>query len=307
MKRFKFILSTLLLASLFFIGEQAHAQLTVDPQGEVGIGITSPIGKLNVNSSGTVSYYGIRNLHYYSGITTKYGLYNYVNSAGTGGRNGLYNLTYGGSGINGTHRGIYNYGFTYTSSTAYGSYNYLYSSGGNGGRYGFYNYLGCSSSGDGTGIRYALYSGVSSSCDGGTRYAGYFNGNVYVAGTVTSTSDASKKKNVEELTGALDIIDQLEPKKYDYIDDSDLSLPTEKQYGFLAQDLEKVLPELVKDVETFAPPAQAADGEEGEYGDPEITGTIKSVNYIALIPVLVEAIQEQQAEIDALKAELAKK
>lgn len=304
MKRIKFFLSTLMLTSLFFIGEQAHAQLTVDAQGEVGIGTTSPLGKLNVNSTGTVSYYGIRNLHYYSGATTKYGIYSYTSSAGTGSRYGLYNLTYGSSGVNGAHRGIYNYGYTYTSSTAYGAYNYLNSYGGNGTRYGLYNYLGCGS-GDGTGTRYALYSGVSTLCDGGTRYAGYFNGDVYVAGTITSTSDASKKRNVEELTGALDIIDQLKPKTYDYVDDADLALPQEKQYGFLAQELEQVLPSLVKDVETFATP-DVAEGEEVA-GDPEVTGTIKSVNYIALIPVLVEAIQEQQAEIEALKAELAKK
>ena len=323
MKKIKFILSTLMLTSLFFIGEQANAQLTVDAQGEVGIGTATPLGKLNVNSTGTVSYYGIRNLHYYSGATTKYGLYNYTNNAGTGSRRGLYNLTYAptsGSGSNyglynatygnsnstGAHRGMYNYGTTYSTTTAYGSYNYLYSYAGNATRYGFYNYLGCGS-GDGTGVRYALYSGVSTACDGGTRYAGYFNGNVYVAGTVTQTSDASKKKNVEELTGALDIIDQLKPKTYDYIDDADLSLPTEKQFGFLAQDLEQVLPSLVKDVETFAAPEEVAEGEERLMGDPEVTGTIKSVNYMALIPVLVEAIQEQQAEIDALKAELAKK
>lgn len=301
MKRFKFILGALLLGSFLFIGEQASAQLTVDSQGEVGIGTSSPLGKLNVNSTGTTSYYGIRNEHYYSGTTTKYALYNYNNSSGTGGRYGLYNLTYGPSGNTGTHRGIYNYGYTYTSSTAYGTYNYLYSYGGNGTRYGLYNYLGCSS-GDGTGTRYALYSGISSYCDGGSAYAGYFNGDVYVAGSVTSTSDASKKKNVEELQGGMDIINQLKPKTYDYIDDADLALPAEKQFGFLAQDLEQVLPNLVKDVETFAQPGEASA--EGEMPDPEVTGTIKSVNYIALIPVLVQALQEQQAEIDALKAEL---
>lgn len=304
MKRLQFILCSLLLSSFFFTAEHAQAQLTVDAQEEVGIGTSTPFAKLDILSDGPDSYFSLRNQQLYSGPFNKYGIYSYVAQNGTGARYGIANITYGGPGNNGQHYGIYNYGYTHSGSMAIGSYTYLNSLGGNGVRYGIYNYLNCGG-GDGNGTRYALYSGVSSNC-GNSRYAGYFNGNVYVAGTVTSTSDASKKKNIQALTGALDIIGQLEPKTYDYIDDADLALPSEKQYGFLAQDLEKVLPELVKDVETLAPPVEVAEGEEGEMSPPEVTGTIKSVNYTALIPVLVEAIQELQAEVDALKAERGK-
>lgn len=306
MKQVKFIFSTLVVFFFLLNFDQAQAQLHVDAAGEVGIGTTAPFGRLDVYNSNSTTYYGIRNRNYYSGTSYKYGLYNYTNASGTSGRYGLYNLTYGPSGNSAIHRGIYNYGITYTSSIGYGTYNYLYSGGGNGTRYGMYNYLSCSSA-DGTGNRYGLYSGVSTLCDGGTAWAGYFVGNVYVSGTVTQSSDSRLKKNITGLNGALSIVSQLKPKTYDYVVDEDLSLPTEKQYGFLAQDLEKVLPELVKDVETLSAPTLKEGGEEGEMTDPEVTGTIKSVNYTALIPILVQAIQEQQAEIDELKAELAKK
>ena len=56
------------------------------------------------------------------------------------------------------------------------------------------------------------------------------------------------------------------------------------QAGVIAQDLEKILPQLVKQPDS-----------ENEY---------KSVNYTGLIPYLISAIQEQQAQIEDLKAEV---
>ncbi len=300
-------LFALMTLALIFGANEIQAQLHVDAQGEVGIGTTSPTSRLDIRNSG--SYRTAYLYNTYSGTSSKWGLYNYVSSAGTGYRYGLYNIIYSNASTP-VHYGLMNTNYMYNTSTGYGQRNYAYSYAGNGTKYGLYNYLGCGS-GDGTGTRYALYSGVSSSCDGGTRYAGYFSGNVYVSGTITSTSDASKKTNIQELNGALGIVSQLKPKTYDYKMDADIALPTEKQYGFLAQDLEQVLPELVKDVETLSDIGEVKEGEEAH---PEVTGTIKTVNYMALIPILTEAIQEQQAaieqqqaEIEALKAELAKK
>lgn len=286
------------LVVFFALGTSAQAQLYVEPSGEVGIGTTSPSAKLDIYNTGTSTYRAFEANNYYSGSSYKYGMYSYVSSAGTSGRYGLYNVTYGPSGNTSAHRGIYNYGYTYTSSTAYGHYNYLRSYGGNGARYGIYNYLNCSS-GDGTGTRYALYSGTN--CSSG--YAGYFAGNVYVAGSITTTSDASKKTNVSNLEGALDKVKQLQPKTYDYIADENLNLPSERQIGFIAQELEEVFPDLVKDIEVLGAPEE---GEEGEMGDPTVEGNIKSVNYIGMIPVLVEAIQEQQEIIEAQAAAIEK-
>ena len=63
------------------------------------------------------------------------------------------------------------------------------------------------------------------------------------------------------------------------------------QLGFIAQDVEEVLPELVKEVETL--------GTEDE--------SHKVVNYDGVIPVLVEAIKMQQKQIDRLSKLLEKK
>ncbi|HHG84849.1 MAG TPA: tail fiber domain-containing protein [Bacteroidetes bacterium] len=291
------------ITAFLFIVPQANAQLTVDAQGDVGIGITSTPFKLDVRNS--VDYLSFYTNNYYSGTTTKYGIYNYVNSSGTGSRNGLTNIIYSNA-ASSSHYGLRNQNYIYSTGTGYGQYNYTYSYAGNGVRYGIYNYLGCGS-GSGAGTKYALYSAVASNCSG-TKYAGYFSGNVYVAGTLTQTSDASKKSNIQPMSGALGIISQLQPKTYNYKFDEDLALPQEKQYGFLAQELEQILPTLVKDVDVLH--NEAADmnkkgldenGLEQGTAEPVSVGEIKTVNYIALIPILVQGMQEQQKVIEEQK------
>ncbi|MFN8396036.1 MAG: tail fiber domain-containing protein [Bacteroidia bacterium] len=145
-----------------------------------------------------------------------------------------------------------------------------------------------------------MYSSLSSAC--GTGYAGYFNGDVYVVGTITSTSDAAKKTNISSLNGALSLISQLKPKTYNFKVDQDLNLPQEKQYGFLAQDVEQVLPDIVKTVETLGERPQSGTDEPAQAVP---TGEIKTVNYQALIPILVQGMQEQQEIIDAQNKRIA--
>jgi len=67
-----------------------------------------------------------------------------------------------------------------------------------------------------------------------------------------------------------------------------MNFPTERQYGFVAQELEKVFPTLVE--QGKIPGTSAATSME-----------YKSVNYIGMIPILTKAIQEQQKEIEDLK------
>ncbi len=77
-----------------------------------------------------------------------------------------------------------------------------------------------------------------------------------------------------------------------------MNLPEGPQVGFIAQQVAEVLPELV--VEAVHPPAE----------DPlDRSLTAEPIRYqalktIELIPYLVRAVQEQQAEIEALKAQL---
>ena len=98
-----------------------------------------------------------------------------------------------------------------------------------------------------------------------------------VAGTFNNTSDARLKENVEPLTNALSDVCKLEGVSFNWIDSG------KKSTGFIAQQVEPILPDVVTTNED--------DG-------------IKSVNYVGMIGHLVEAIKEQQAQIDALTAKL---
>lgn len=100
------------------------------------------------------------------------------------------------------------------------------------------------------------------------------------AGGVFSSSDARLKENVEPIPGALDKILQVEGKKYNFISDK----KDELHYGVIAQDLKQLFPELVM---------------KNENG-------FLAVNYIELVPVLVEAIKQQQQTINKLLLTLEK-
>jgi hypothetical protein len=141
--------------------------------------------------------------------------------------------------------------------------------------------------------------GVYSYASGGTSsYAGYFLGNVYVSGTFSNPSDPRLKRDIQSLGGALDKVMSLQPSTY-LFDDSRIKmpgLPPGRQYGLLSSDVKKKMPELVSQIPL-----------EGTGKDDQPPVTVESVNYMGVIPVLVGAIKEQQAQIAALQAALAAK
>lgn len=115
-----------------------------------------------------------------------------------------------------------------------------------------------------------LYLNYNGEYAGGTRLGG----NVYAAGYF-HTSDASLKKDIRPIKG-IEIVKRLNGVLFAWKDSG------KEAAGVVAQDVEKVLPEAV-----------ITDGE-----------GIKSVDYDALIAPLIEAVKEQQVEIEALKAEV---
>ena len=145
-------------------------------------------------------------------------------------------------------------------------------------------------------------------------YAGYFQGSVYTTGTYQS-SDVRLKKNITDMNGALWLINQLQPKQYEFRSDGyfgKLNLPEGIHYGLIAQDLEKVLPTLVKDASTntkdlepeiFADPKLGKKPEVKKAAGEKIE--FKAVNYTELIPILISGMQELAAENKVLKKELA--
>jgi len=127
---------------------------------------------------------------------------------------------------------------------------------------------------------------------GTTNYAGYFAGDVTYTGTLSGPSDAKLKYNVNDLSDATDIIKKLSPKTYLYKQEGEaayLNLSEGRQFGFIAQELETVLPELVS--------KQTQIKGYNEEGNIEY----KAVNYIGLIPVLTQALKEQQELIELLE------
>lgn len=119
---------------------------------------------------------------------------------------------------------------------------------------------------------------------------------VYATNGAIQTSDERFKTNIQPITPGLNAIMQLQPISYTWKNES-LRIGTGVNYGFSAQELNEVLPDLVI---TTTTPVDAETGKPAsEY--PEVYG----VKYAEFAPVLVKAIQEQQAMIEALQRKIA--
>jgi len=99
---------------------------------------------------------------------------------------------------------------------------------------------------------------------------------IQVTGIVTatdfnSTSDINLKENIHTVQNALDVVNNLRGVSFNWKESGRSS------YGVIAQELQKVLPELV-------------------HGD-----NPKTVNYNGIIGVLIEAVKELKKEIEELK------
>jgi hypothetical protein len=150
-----------------------------------------------------------------------------------------------------------------------------------------------------------------------TAYAGYFLGSVYTTGTYQS-SDEKLKQNIQDFSSATDIISQLHPKQYQYRQDGNykqMNLPQGTHYGLIAQDVEKVLPNLVKDSKyDVMKPVQHTIATDGKNTDAQATASImtktgetidfKALNYTELIPIIIKGMQEQQQTIQTQQQQI---
>jgi hypothetical protein len=102
-----------------------------------------------------------------------------------------------------------------------------------------------------------------------------FGGDVSVGGTVVHSSDRRLKRDIKKLEYGLDEVLLLEPKQYFWKNRANQDL---ESLGVIAQEIQKIIPNVVL----------------------EGTDTQKtlSVSYTELIPVLINAIKEQQQIID---------
>lgn len=126
-------------------------------------------------------------------------------------------------------------------------------------------------------------------------------GDVGTTGNYFLISDGRLKKDIAPIEKALDKILKIEGVSYHYDTEKykKYSLNPRHQLGFIAQDLEKVLPEAVATKNLSTTNTSREEGGK----DVEVM-QVKTVNLDAVIPVLVEAIKEQQAQIEDLKKEI---
>jgi len=101
-----------------------------------------------------------------------------------------------------------------------------------------------------------------------------------VSGTITcidvnSTSDVRLKENIHSIKDPLDKIMKINGVGFRWKENKDEAI------GVIAQDIEEVIPEVVKN-----------------------SGDVKTVNYNGLIGVLIEAVKEQQRQIEELKKQI---
>ncbi|HEY4788983.1 MAG TPA: tail fiber domain-containing protein [Bacteroidales bacterium] len=318
MKRFLF------LSLVFFLFLKVQAQINVPSSNNVGIGTTNPISKLSVGGSGNIYSEG----YFFNANSTaslniglsseaapgnnSYGLSGYV-TLGTSANycKGVWGSSYSSTALsNGRAYGVHGYAGNATSGYNYGVYGQL--AGSNNGA--------------------AIYGVVPGYGDVNTlgQYAGYFLGNVKVSGYlginatpsapydittnyyirvagVTVGSDQRLKENIKDLSGALTSLSKLKgvtyrlkPRETDNVNLASSNKPdtgkiqsntqivdtaryNRNHIGFLAQDVQKIFPELV-----------FTDGD-----------GMLSVDYISLIPVLVESLKEVNKKVDALATENA--
>lgn len=98
-----------------------------------------------------------------------------------------------------------------------------------------------------------------------------------VAGSLVETSSREMKTNIEPIENILSAVLQMQGVKFDW------KIGQKDNYGFIAEDMNEILPEVV-----------SCD----EEGKPQ------GIQYTKLTAVLVEALKEQQIQIDELKAKI---
>ena len=156
-----------------------------------------------------------------------------------------------------------------------------------------------------SGTNYGIYSVAS---NGGTNYAGFFNGDVTITGTLTNPSDRKLKSNIKHLDNVMPLIRELKPVEYDYkkeFSGKSLNLPQNHQYGFIAQEVQTILPELVSNqrINLGKVGGGCIDGDKDKMKN-QLDESIEfiGVNYISIIPILVQGIKEQDAKINELES-----
>ncbi|MGE4287377.1 MAG: tail fiber domain-containing protein [Salinivirgaceae bacterium] len=295
MKKIAVVFFSLILVSFF-----GYSQIEVGSNNKVGIGVSGTVNsKLSINHVGSTGYTG----YFYSlgntgGIYTKIG----VPASSSSWLYGIYSDARQSQGY---LIGIW--GQAYSSTTRSGDSFGVFGSAGNGaeGRnYAVYGRL------EGTRNGAAIFGTTAYQVTVPDKYAGYFFGKTEVNGAffvkgVQVQSDINSKKEVRELgKNNLEKLKKVNPIKFKYKTPIEMGFITsavadtlstevleqinemsEKEHiGLSAQEIQTIYPELI---------TQKPNG-------------LLTIDYIGLVPILLEAIKEQQVAIENLTEEVNK-
>jgi len=213
----------------------------IDSSQNVGIGTTSPSGRITSVATGTL--YGV-----YVTAVNNHGVFSQVSGTGYG---------FYGRSLNASYGGVVGYD---SNNTAFGIVGY-------------------------------------------SGYGLYTNSSINVNGTVY-TSDRRLKENDQNITNALSQVMQLRAVSFDWKADSSRGLQKGgivPDYGFIAQEVEAIMPNLVYSTTTPARPAEMTS----QISLEEEIGEYKGIDYSRFVPFLTAAIQEQQTLITQLTDRIA--
>lgn len=283
----------------------ASEKVRINSSGNVGIGITSPTQKLDVNgaiktlgnyfavnntpftTNGTITYHDTvgLTLRGATGYVYDFAIYNTSATALLVNPTGTSNMAFLNGKLSvGTTGNIFGSTFQVNQNNAGNVIAHFYDSTGDAGYY-FSNYSnlivfeGRNSAGTG-------YKGFSSLPYGGNFLIGtltdngeklYVSGSIRATGTITANSDINLKKNLLKIENALEKVEQINGYTYEFkADDS------KRHAGVIAQEIQEILPEIVN------------KGNDGILG----------VEYGNISALLIEAIKEQQKKINELEVKL---
>ncbi len=134
-------------------------------------------------------------------------------------------------------------------------------------------------------------------------WGGLFQNDLGYTGIFAAVSDGRVKKNIQTIHDPIQLVKQLRGVTYEHrLDEekySDLGLKAGLNYGFIAQEVEQILPSLV--VEKNVPHINSTQRLSTETKEAE---TLKAVSYIEMVPILLEAIKVQQEQIEKMQKEI---
>jgi hypothetical protein len=125
----------------------------------------------------------------------------------------------------------------------------------------------------------------------GAGNVGVFAGNVSVTGTIAAgsvtASDIRAKTNIKTILNGIETIKKLNPVSYDWLQHITGNFEFEKGYGFIADDIQQIMPELIYEKKGY------------KYDD------FKHLDYTSFHAIAIKAIQELTEKVEKLEAQIS--